>query len=37
LRRISEDVALFARAVNPFNRERTVTICSGMSGRGTTE
>jgi len=30
-----EDVALFARAVNPYNRERTVTICSGMYGRGT--
>lgn len=30
-----EDVALFARAVNPFNRARTVTICSGMYGRGT--
>ena len=30
-----EDVALFARAVNPFNRKRTVTICSGMYGRGT--
>jgi len=29
------DVALFARAVNPFNRERTVTICNGMYGRGT--
>jgi hypothetical protein len=30
-----EDVALFARAVNPFNRKRTVTVCSGMYGRGT--
>jgi hypothetical protein len=29
------DVALFARAVNPFNCERTVTICNGMYGRGT--
>jgi hypothetical protein len=29
------DVALFARAVNPFNRERTLTICNGMYGRGT--
>jgi transcriptional regulator with XRE-family HTH domain len=29
------DVALFARAVNPFNRKRTVTICNGMYGRGT--
>jgi transcriptional regulator with XRE-family HTH domain len=32
---LREDVALFARAVNPYNRERTVTICSGMYGRGT--
>jgi hypothetical protein len=30
-----EDVALFARAVSPFNRRRTVTICNGMYGRGT--
>ena len=30
-----EDVALFARAVNPYNRKRTITICSGMYGRGT--
>jgi transcriptional regulator with XRE-family HTH domain len=30
-----EDVALFARAVNPVNRKRTVTICLGMYGRGT--
>ena len=30
-----EDVALFARAVNPFNRKRFVTICNGMYGRGT--
>jgi transcriptional regulator with XRE-family HTH domain len=29
------DVALFARAVSPFNRKRTVTICNGMYGRGT--
>jgi transcriptional regulator with XRE-family HTH domain len=29
------DVALFARAVSPFNNERTVTICNGMYGRGT--
>ncbi|HZC40272.1 MAG TPA: hypothetical protein VE343_06325 [Streptosporangiaceae bacterium] len=29
-----EDVALFARAVNPWNRKRTVTICNGMYGRG---
>ena len=32
---LREDVALFARAVNPFNRERFVTICNGMYGRGT--
>jgi hypothetical protein len=32
---LDEDVALFARAVNPFNGERTLTICSGMYGRGT--
>jgi transcriptional regulator with XRE-family HTH domain len=32
---LHEDVALFARAVNPFNRKRTITICSGMYGRGT--
>jgi transcriptional regulator with XRE-family HTH domain len=32
---LREDVALFARAVNPYNRERTVTICCGMYGRGT--
>ena len=29
------DMALFARAVSPFNRQRTVTICNGMYGRGT--
>lgn len=29
-----EDVALFARAVNPVNRKRTVTIWQGMYGRG---
>jgi hypothetical protein len=29
-----EDVALFARTVNPFNRDRTATICSGMYSRG---
>jgi hypothetical protein len=31
---LREDVALFAQAVNPFNQERIVTICSGMYGRG---
>jgi transcriptional regulator with XRE-family HTH domain len=32
---LRSDVALFVRAVSPFNRQRTVTICSGMYGRGT--
>jgi transcriptional regulator with XRE-family HTH domain len=32
---LREDVALFARAVSPFNRKRTLTICNGMYGRGT--
>ncbi|TDB85325.1 helix-turn-helix transcriptional regulator [Actinomadura sp. 7K534] len=32
---LHEDVALFARAVNPYNHKRTVTICNGMYGRGT--
>ncbi len=32
---LREDVALFARAVSPFNRKRSVTICNGMYGRGT--
>jgi len=32
---LREDVALFARGVNPWNRARTVTICNGMYGRGT--
>jgi hypothetical protein len=32
---LHEDVALFARAVNPFNRHRTVTICNGMYASGT--
>jgi transcriptional regulator with XRE-family HTH domain len=32
---LREDVALFARAVNPYNRERTVTVCNGMYSRGT--
>ncbi|MEU5262823.1 helix-turn-helix transcriptional regulator [Amycolatopsis sp. NPDC021455] len=30
-----EDVAHFYRSVSPFNRERTVTVCNGMYGRGT--
>jgi hypothetical protein len=29
-----EDVALFARAVNPYNRKRFVSICNGMYGSG---
>jgi transcriptional regulator with XRE-family HTH domain len=32
---LHEDVALFARAVNPWNSEMTVTICCGMYGQGT--
>ncbi|TDC76538.1 helix-turn-helix transcriptional regulator [Actinomadura sp. 7K507] len=32
---LREDVALFARAVNPYNHKRTVTICNGMYGSGT--
>jgi len=32
---LREDVALFARAVSPFNKRRFVTICNGMYGRGT--
>lgn len=32
---LREDVAFFARAVNPFNRLRSVTICSGMYAAGT--
>jgi hypothetical protein len=32
---LREDIALFARAVSPFNRKRTVTLCNGMYGRGT--
>jgi hypothetical protein len=34
-RELVSDVALFVRARNPFNKERTVTICNGMYGRGT--
>jgi transcriptional regulator with XRE-family HTH domain len=30
-----EDVALFARAANPFNRERSITMFNGMYARGT--
>jgi transcriptional regulator with XRE-family HTH domain len=32
---LTEDVALFAFAMNPFNKKRTVTICSGIYSRGT--
>jgi len=32
---LHEDVALFARAINPFNKFRTVTICNGMFAGGT--
>ena len=32
---LRSDVALFARAVNPFNQKRTITVCSGMFARGT--
>ena len=32
---LREDVALFARGVNPFNRKRTATICNGMYSSGT--
>jgi hypothetical protein len=31
---LREDVALFARAVNPYNRLRTVSICNGMYSPG---
>jgi transcriptional regulator with XRE-family HTH domain len=31
---LRQDVALFARAVNPFNKEATVTIVNAMYGRG---
>jgi hypothetical protein len=31
---LREDVALFARAINPYNRLRTVTICNGMYSGG---
>lgn len=30
-----EDAAIFFRGVSPFNRKRTVSVCSGMYGRGT--
>jgi transcriptional regulator with XRE-family HTH domain len=31
---LREDIALFARAVNPYNQKRTVTICTGMYSAG---
>jgi transcriptional regulator with XRE-family HTH domain len=31
---LREDVALFSRGPNPYNRRRTVTLCSGMHGSG---
>jgi hypothetical protein len=31
---LREDVALFARAKNPYNQKRTVTICNGMYSAG---
>ncbi|MEV4223140.1 helix-turn-helix transcriptional regulator [Nonomuraea sp. NPDC049725] len=33
--RLEEDVALFYRGPSPLNKERTLTICNGMYGRGT--
>jgi transcriptional regulator with XRE-family HTH domain len=32
---LQDDVALFYRGPNPYNSRRTLTICSGMYGRGT--
>jgi hypothetical protein len=32
---LKEDVALFARAINPFNGKHTVSILSGMHAKGT--
>ncbi len=32
---LREDVAMFARSRNPFNQERTATICNGMYASGT--
>jgi hypothetical protein len=29
-----EDVGLFARLLNPYNRHRTLTVCSGIYSRG---
>ena len=35
IRVVLKDVAQFLRAVNPFNEERTVTVCNGMHQSGT--
>jgi transcriptional regulator with XRE-family HTH domain len=35
VRTLREDVAFFLRTPNPYNRERTATVCNGMFGRGT--
>jgi hypothetical protein len=32
---LRQDVALFARGANPYNKERTITICNGMHVGGT--
>jgi transcriptional regulator with XRE-family HTH domain len=32
---LRQDVAMFARSWNPFNKERTATICDGMYASGT--
>jgi transcriptional regulator with XRE-family HTH domain len=32
---LKEDVALFLRSPNPYNRERSATLCNGMFSRGT--
>ena len=33
-RTLVEDVALFLRTPNPYNKERTATLCNGMYSRG---
>jgi len=32
---LTDDIALFVRTINPYNRKRTLTICSGIHSRGT--
>jgi len=32
---LREDVGHFFRAINPYNAQRTLTLCNGMFGRGT--